>query len=77
MRPTKKEPAREELERWENEGGSTPARLRRDASNTDPNAPRRHIHQPGHRTQGGLWGMASRFLEGVGQMFGFRRRQAP
>jgi hypothetical protein len=71
MQPTKKEPAREDLERWENEGGSTPARLRRDVS-----APRRHIHQPGHRTQGGLWGMASRLLEGVGQMFGIRRHQS-
>jgi hypothetical protein len=69
MKPTKAT-VQEDLERWENEGGSTPARR------TDPNLNRRHVRQPADRAQGGLWGMCLRLLEGVGQMFGIRRHQA-
>jgi hypothetical protein len=71
MKPTKTT-AQEELERWENEGGSTPARRLRDERRTDPNLAR--PMQPANRTQGGMWGMCSRFLEGMGQMFGIRPR---
>jgi hypothetical protein len=70
MKPTKGN-IQEDLERWENEGGSTPARQVYDERRASPAQPRRHTHQPG-----GLWGMCSRLLEGMGQMFGIRRQQA-
>jgi len=73
MRPTKAN-VQEDLERWENEGGSTPARRLPDERRTDPNLAQQPMQQPANRTQGGMWGMCSRFLEGMGQMFGIRPR---
>jgi hypothetical protein len=76
MKPTKGTQP-EDLERWENEGGSTPARRLHDERQSDPNV-RRHVRQPGERmTPTGLWGMCSRLLDGMGRMFGFRQRPTP
>jgi hypothetical protein len=68
----------EDLDRWENEGGSPPARPATTSGNGDPNAKRRHIHQPAspsHRPQG-IWGMCFWLISGIGRMFGFRKEKS-
>jgi hypothetical protein len=75
MKP-KKANFQDDLERWENEGGSTSARRLQVERRTDPDLAGRRIPQPAHRTLVGMWGMCSRLLEGVGQMFGIRRHPA-
>jgi hypothetical protein len=76
MNPNKAN-VQEDLERWENEGGSTPARKLSDERHTDLNMDRRHVQQPRKSLiQGRLWGMCSRLLEGVGGIFGIQRHRA-